>query len=463
MPDPEHKRDSGPHPDRGFRVLTHILDDAARLEMEGVLIDSVTQLPSLQLLLTQIRDTLEQRSQVGLITLIVNPFVRLEELFGWETYDQVVRTVASALNDIKVETLRDEDSIAELSMSGNSFVLVLSPPRYNRFVLYEDVSRLRDRISQKLQARLTAEFPPEVVSKFTCSIGCSVINHDPDVPMTRLVLRALDQAYSDAFQERDREFAVRATKLADIIEARELVTLFQPIVDARAGTVLGYEAFTRGPAGEFQDPSYLFRLADEAQMLWKLERICRDEALARAAADLPEPYLLFLNTDLDSIFDPELRRSEILRELASRVVLEITERAAIGDYPLFRRALDIVKELGLRFAIDDVGSAYSGLKLIADIRPNFVKLDMAVTGDVQQSVVKRDLVRTVASIADSLEAPLIVEGVENREELEALLDLGIHYAQGFLFGLPEPDFSPVDLAQLNVSGGRRSGPGSSAR
>lgn len=462
MPDPERPRDSGPHPDRGFRVLTHILDDAARLEMEGVLIDSVTQLPSLQLLLTQIRDTLEERSQVGLITLIVNPFVRLEELFGWETYDQVVRTVAAALNDIKVETLRDEDSIAELSMSGNSFVLVLSPPRYNRFVLYEDVSRLRDRIGQKLRTRLAADFPPEVVSKFTCSIGCSVINHDPDVPMTRLVLRALDQAYSDAFQERDREFAVRATKLADIIESRDLVMLYQPIVDARAGTVLGYEAFTRGPAGEFQDPSYLFRLADEAQMLWKLERICREEALERAAADLPEPYLLFLNTDLDSIFDPELRRSDILRELASRVVLEINERAAIGDYPLFRRALEIVKDLGLRFAIDDVGSAYSGLKLIADVRPNFVKLDMAVTGDVQESVVKRDLVRTVASIADSLEAPLIVEGVESREELEALLDLGIRYAQGFLFGLPEPHFSPVDLAQLNVSGGQRSGPSRAA-
>ncbi len=448
MTDPIPSR-AGGYADRGFRILAQILDEAARAEAEGLLFDPVTQLPTLQLLLAQIRSTLAGRSQVGLITVIVNPFVRFEELFGWDTYDQVVRTVAAALDDLKVTSLREGDTVAELSMSGNSFVLVLSPPRQKRFVVYDDLDRLRARISEGLTTRLASAFAPEIASKFSCSIGCSVIQQEPGVPVERLVLRGVDQAYGDAFRERDRKLAARVTKLTGIIEQRELLTLYQPVVDLQQATVLGYEAFTRGPAGEFKDPSYLFKVAYEAELLWKLERACREQALARAA-ELPEGSLLFLNIDPDSIFDPELRGSAPLRELAGRVVLEITERAAISDYALLRHALDVIRDLGLRFAIDDVGSAYSGLRLIAEIQPNFVKLDMALTGGVRENVVRNELVRTVARVAEKLNAPLIVEGVQSPEQLDALVELGIRYAQGFLFGLPEPRFAAVPFGSLAI-------------
>lgn len=433
--------------DRAFRILAGILDDGARSEVEGVLFDPVTQLPTLQLLLTQIKSTLESRSQVGLVTLIVNPSVRLEELFGWVTYDKVLRSVAAALQTIKQDSLRQDDTIAELSMSGNSFVFVLSPPRYQTLVLYEDLARLRERIYQKLKVHLSNEFPPEVVSKFTSSIGCGIINHEPGVPLQRLVLRALDQAYSDAFRERNQELANRVAKLNQVIARRELITLYQPVVDVQQGTVLGYEALTRGPEGDLQDPASLFKLAYDADMLWKLERTCRELAMERAV-NLPEGALLFLNTDPDSMFDPQLRRSKTLQSLASRVVLEITERAAISDYALFRRSLEVIRDLGIRVAIDDVGSAYSGLRLIAEIRPDFVKLDMAITGNVAESVVQQDVVRTVARIAESLNAPLIIEGIEQSEQLDALLELGIRYAQGFYFGLPGPGFGTVDFSQI---------------
>ncbi|MBI2536986.1 MAG: EAL domain-containing protein [Gemmatimonadetes bacterium] len=450
IPDEVQHPEAAAHADRGFRILAGILDDAARQEVEGVLFDQVTQLPTLQLLLTRIRSTLESRNQVGLVALLINPSVRLEELFGWATYEQVVRTVSAALQEIKAESLRRDDTMAELSMSGNSFVFVLSPPRYQASVLYDDLARLRDRIDQQLRARLKAEFPPEVVAKFTSSVGCSIVNREPDVPFQRLVLRALDEAYGDAFRQRDRELAERVAKLTRVIEEGELHTVYQPIADIRDGAVLGYEACTRGPPGELQDPSYLFKLAYEAQLLWKLERVCRELALERAVG-LPEGCLLFLNTDPDTIFDPELTRSPALRSLAGRVVLEITERAAISDYALFRRAVEVIRSLGLRFAIDDVGSAYSGLRLIAEIRPDFVKLDMALAHNLPESVVQRDLVRTVAQIAESLNAPLIIEGVERREQLDALQELGIRFAQGFLIGLPQPGMVPVDFARLGWS------------
>lgn len=442
MPDAVPDRATSTYADRGFRLLAHILDDAARAEVESLLFDPITRLPMLQLALRQIRSSLEGGRQVGLLALIVSPFTRLEEMFGWLTYERAVRTVAGVLEDVKGECLREDDSIAELSMSGNSFVFILSPPRQKGFVLYEDLGRVRDRVGQKLQEKLTGDlFPPEVASRFGCSIGCGVVQAEPGMPFERLVLRALDQAYSDAFRERDREFAGRVARLTRIVEHEELVAVYQPIVDLRAGTVLGYEAFTRGPKGDLEDPGYLFKLAYEAQLLWKLERVCRDKALA-GVATLPEGALLFLNTEPDSIFDPQLQRSGALRALANRAVLEITERAAISDYALFRRALEVIRDMGLRVAIDDVGSAYSGLRLIAEVQPDFVKLDMTISADMG-AVVKQDLVRTVARIAERLNAPLIVEGVETREQLDALLSVGIRYAQGFLFGPPRPDFAAV--------------------
>lgn len=445
MLDRSTHREGAHHPDRGFRIFAQILDDAARREVEGAFVDSVTHLPTLQLLLTQIRATLAERNQVGLVTVIVNPYVRLEELFGWETYERVLQTVAGVLQTLKDEQLRDDDSLAELSMSGSSFVLVLSPPRYNSTLGRDDLVRLQERIQQRLQERLTQEFPAELASTFTCSIGSSIIVPESGVPVERLVLRALDQAYSDAFRERDQELSARATKLTRIIERGDVSIVFQPVVDVHEGQVLGYEAYTRGPRGEFEDAAYLFKLATETKLLWKLERASREEALARAAK-LPEGALLFLNMDLESVFDPDLKRSEALREAAGRVVIEINERAAAGDYALFRRALAVIQELGLRVAIDDVSSAFSGLRLIAEVEPAFIKLDMAITGNVRESVVKRDLVRTVARIADKLNTPLIVEGVESSEQLEALLDLGIRYAEGFLFGPPQAEFAAVDLS-----------------
>ncbi len=97
-------------------------------------------------------------------------------MFGWLTYERAVRTVAGVLEDVKGECLREDDSIAELSMSGNSFVFILSPPRQKGLVLYEDLGRVRDRVGQKLQEKLTGDlFPPEVASRFGCSIGCGVV------------------------------------------------------------------------------------------------------------------------------------------------------------------------------------------------------------------------------------------------------------------------------------------------
>lgn len=434
--------------DRSLRMLSGLLegaDEQSRAAVEEVLFDPVTQLPTLHLLLRQIHSTLQSRNQVGLLTIHVSPYVKVEELFGWEMFDEVLRTVADLLEDIKKETLREADILAELSMSGNSFVFVLSPPRYNRFVRYEELDRLRRRIAVSLEEKITSSFPPELAVNFGAFIGCVVLNHEPDVPVSRLIIRGLDAAYTDAFQEREEELRQRKAALSRIIHERLVYTVFQPIVDLEEERVLGYEAFSRGPKGEFQNPDYLFRMAYQTNLLWQLERICRDQAISRIA-DVPEGKLLFLNVDPDSILDPQLSRWSTQEHIGPRIVLEITERVGIADYVLFRRVLNLIHSMGLRFAIDDLGSAYSGLRMVAEVRPHYIKLDMDIARNVNEDHVKRELIRTIARFSRAIETPLIVEGVETQAELDTLREIGIRYAQGFLFGSPDAKFGGVDFA-----------------
>ncbi len=452
-------------PSRELRIVEHLLtgpEAGPRSPVEDALFDPVTQLPTLHLLLKQIRSTLSERSQVGVLSLHVSPFVKLEELFGWETFDAVLRTIAEMLQEIKKECLRESDSVAELSMVGGNFVFVLSPPRYNQSVKYDDLDKLRQRIQALLRAKLAERFPAEVCAQFGAFVGCVVINHDPATSIDRLILRGLDAAYTDAFQERERELQNRRQGLERVIAGRTISTVYQPIVDIQEQRILGYEAFTRGPPGDFANPEYLFKLAYQTRLLWQLERLCRAKAVARIG-DLPRDCLLFLNVDPESLLDPELSEWSRAENLAGRVVLEVTERAGVDDYILFRRSLDLIQSLGLRVAIDDVGSAYSGLRVIAEARPHFIKVDMGLTRGLHDDVVRQQLVGAIGAFAERVGSPLIAEGVETIEELEALRSMGVRYVQGYLLGRPAAEFAQVDFDVLRPASPGKARSGKRAR
>jgi EAL domain-containing protein (putative c-di-GMP-specific phosphodiesterase class I)/GGDEF domain-containing protein len=437
----------------GLWLLDNLLQEEpdASQDVADALFDAVTHLPTLHLLLTRIHASLRERDQVGLLSVHLSPVVPLEDLFGWETFDEVVRLVAGILDDLKEECLRDGDVLAELSMSGNAFVFVLSPPRYRSTVTYQDLDVLRGRVVDALQEHVAREFSPELAQQFQAHVGCVVVEREHGVDFRRLIVRALDRAYTDGFQQRERERQERARELARVIQQGSIRTVYQPVADVLDEKVLAYEAFSRGPEGPFERPEFMFEIAYEANLLWQLERVCRKRALA-GTTGLPSGALLFVNIDPESVFDPELEALTHMTDLHGRVVFEITERAGIKDYPRFRRAVDRLRSVGFRVAIDDVGSAYSGLRLIAEMRPDFVKLDMNITRSMREDDVARELVGTIQRFSDRVSIPLIVEGVETPEDLTLLRSLGVRYVQGYLFARPGPSFTVVDFARVRGQG-----------
>ena len=158
---------------------------------------------------------------------------------------------------------------------------------------------------------------------------------------------------------------------------------------------MGYEALSRGPEGTFfASPLNLFGYAQKTNQLYSLEKIARDKALAGLKETLKETRL-FLNINPQVVNDPSFRPEEIsdyLKALGAntnQIVFEITERTSIDDFPSFRRSLEHYQQNGFLIAIDDAGAGYSSLQAIAEIQPDFIKIDRSLIEDIDKTTTKK--------------------------------------------------------------------------
>lgn len=232
------------------------------------------------------------------------------------------------------------------------------------------------------------------------------------------------------------------------INADSITPVFQPIVDLFKGSILGYEALSRGPMG-MEAPAELFARAKVLGLTWELESACRRASLSRIATFERMNCQWFLNVSPevfpDPRFDSRTFAAEVRRAgIESRaVVLEITERHSISDVPAFQKAIHAYSEQGFMIALDDFGSGHSGLIALIACAPHVIKLDMEIARDVNLHSYKQTIVRSLVSLASEVNARLIAEGVESWQELEMLVRQGVRFAQGRLFGSPVAEPQPL--------------------
>jgi len=220
-----------------------------------------------------------------------------------------------------------------------------------------------------------------------------------------------------------------------IITRGNIRTLLQPIFVLSSGHIIGYEALARGPHdSQLEMPAAMFAAAESADVLSELEHLCRQSAL-RAKAQLLRPReLLFVNID-PRVPNPSDLTPDAPGWRPDTVVLELTERVA--DLSRLKTALAQWRRLGYRIAIDDVGSGYSGLLTLAEIRPQFIKLDMSIIRGIDKDAVRAALVRAMTQFAREVGAYVVAEGIEAARELATLQKLGVDYGQGFYLGRPQ--------------------------
>jgi EAL domain-containing protein (putative c-di-GMP-specific phosphodiesterase class I) len=238
------------------------------------------------------------------------------------------------------------------------------------------------------------------------------------------------------------EHRERSRKVADLkttLREGAVYIEYHPIVVTDTAEVYGYEALARGSLRGLRSPEVMFSVAEEANMIWELSRLCRRRAIEGVETNLEPDQLLFINIDPHDFRDPTFRYldvDELGIEQPERIVLEITERTAITDYPAFQKYLTDFRERGFRFAVDDAGSGYAGLGSIANLAPDFIKLDISLISGIDTNFMKQNLVETMVTFANDHGIKVIAEGVEREEEYQTVKGLGVHLTQGFLFHQP---------------------------
>ena len=249
--------------------------------------------------------------------------------------------------------------------------------------------------------------------------------------------------------------AQRLDRLDRLISQRLVAPAFQPIVCLQSGEVAGFEALTRPAEGTgFAHAGELFADAERFGRLWELEEVTRNKNLA-AASDFPNGVLLFLNSTPAVFADPRfpaaleagVRNAGGL--VPGRMVLEITEAS---DEQVFEGLAERVKALtasGYHVAIDDAGAGTSGLKRLLLLRPHWLKLDRALIDSVDRDPFQHNFIRFLVHFARMSGVNVVAEGIERRDQLGTLIDLGVRYGQGFLLARPAPGYQILadDLRQ----------------
>jgi EAL domain-containing protein (putative c-di-GMP-specific phosphodiesterase class I) len=392
-----------------------------------------------------LRTQLAERGSLGIVVIDASAMARIEDEYGSDAYEEVRQRLVRILNEARGKEYRAEDTLALDAPRGLRFALVLDRKRRKGVALGSgDLRALRTRLVTGLLPNLARASFPYLQTAPELEVGVGLVIHNPLVHTDRLVARAIAEAQGHAAHERHAALIANRERLQDLIIRARVVTAYPPILLLKDRSLLGFEALSRGARGTgLEAADILFGSAEVHDLLVELDRLCRQRALL-SSGRIPSNAKIFVNTLPATIRDPTFRGRPLIDFLdraqvaPDRIVIEITEKLVIENYNLFRETMAYFTDLGMSFAVDDVGAGYSGLESIARLKPQFLKIDTALVRDVHESRVNREMVKAIISLGHGIGSTVIAEGIHTQEETDALLSMGVDYGQGYFLARPDP-------------------------
>ena len=417
------------------------------LRLKSVLYDRATDLPSFPVLFDHLRNALEQRKALGLLHLEIVNLDVVESLYGWQVFDQVLGRASDVLRDCIGDPLPDNTLLAVNGVAGDRFVAFVLERPDGKEVDPPFLNRLGATLCERLAAGFDIEEFAGLSPELLFRAGQSRISIDPFYRFERRIYSALaEAAHFDDDREHRRELSW-AEELKRIIRRADVDTVFQPVVDLRSREVLGHEAFVRGPKDSmFEAPRAMFTLGSRVGVAAELDRLCRRCAV-RSSAGVAGRGKLFLNVYPGDGGQTEQAAEEVLELIRGTsfdpvdVVLELSEREGSLDTDAFVGRMLSFRKRGFGIAVDDVGTGRSSREIVERGRPDYVKLDVSLVRGIHSNLIQQEVLNSLIRIARKQGAAVIAEGVEHRREVDALIEAGTQYGQGYFFAPPGP--SPV--------------------
>ncbi len=384
----------------------------------------------------------EERENVALLLLDLDNFGSINKGSGHLAGDRVLASLVTRVQ------LRLGAQCVIGRLGGDEFGIVVSdldPPALAQEIL-DDLACAHEDV------------PP-----LSASIGIALLARDGNDAET--LLRSADVALRVAKRSGKHQLSVYAGEpmteqgpggareaLQRLIDGEGLTMVVQPIVSISTGRPHAYEALARFQTRGTSSPLHWFAVADEYGLRDELELACLRKALQLLSLR-PEGTCLSINLSGPLLLDP--RTHALLSEPDSLdgLILELTENSLLEDTPGLHAQISGLLRLGVRFAVDDMGAGYSGLRQITTVRPSYLKLDRTLICAIDRDPDRGALVSALLSYARQTGGHLVAEGVETLAELNTLTQLGVELVQGFYLarpGWPWPVLAPV----ANLAGGR---------
>jgi EAL domain-containing protein (putative c-di-GMP-specific phosphodiesterase class I) len=393
---------------------------------------------------------LMERGSLGLLVLDASRLAIIEDEYGTLAYEEVRQRIFKILDESRGKDYRQGDILCLDRPRGRRFLFFLDRKRRRTVpVSVADLRTARGRLVSSLADKLSrAAYPYVGKAPPALDVGHGLAVYNPLLHPVRMVERAVEEALSQAAHMRRAEEHLVLERLQDILLRERVVTSYQPIKRLLEGTVYGFEALSRGPRGSgLESAEALFKAADENRLRVELDRLCRKRALL-SSGRIPSNTKIFVNTLPATMRDPQFRDKALIDFLdkaqvaPSRIVIEITEQEAIERHEIFKDTMAYFTDLGMSFAVDDVGAGYSGLDTIAKLRPRYLKIDINLVRDVHDNPVNRQMVKALIDLGRAIDAQVIAEGIEKEEEAQILLALGVDLGQGYHLARPDAGQEP---------------------
>ena len=370
---------------------------ASSLDAPRRVVDLTTGLPSLTSLFRDLRPVIERPSGATIFYIHLAANRIIEERFGWEALEAYLVLVNNFLERLRQQLRLEREHCVVARAYADDYVIVVPQNDHDENFAHQIAERMNRHINA-MDADLSA--------LHQVYLGTTAITPFAKIHPERLIYRGIQDAQTEA-TDVGRQRVSLQTRILDrcIAQQNSFSIVYQPLVSLAENRIYAYEALARCSQQELRNPHVLFNVAEQGDRIWPLSRLLRRLAVLPIDT-MPEGAHLFLNLHPSDFDDPELLQPEpFLVSNAKRIVIEVTERAAISDFAEFRRKMDHLRRHGIRIAIDDLGSGYAALSSAAELDPDFIKFDMTLIRDIDQSPIRQNLLRNMISFATRLRSP----------------------------------------------------------
>ena len=392
--------------------MTDDSDDTPGKRQPGSARGGGRSLPPLGERLTELGAGLAKEGALGLLLIDASPILAIERLHGARAFRSTIEAIAERVRTRVLREVGDDMILTSGALEEEHLLVFMPRLRGDAEFFLHDLPRLAAEVKAWSSQGLKRVVYPYMHAVPELAFGTGFVLQRPFERPEAQLRRLIESTLCDARFRQERSRRDRAGMLDKILLEQSVTTVFEPIVRLATSEVLGYEALSRGPAGTgLETPLALFGTAELCDREYELDSLCRRRALANARG-IDSEQLLFLNILPTCIQDPDFQAAHVRETLAElglgprNLVLEISERQAISNFPIFA----------------------------LELQPDFLKIDMSLVRSIEDSPEKQEVLRGLQSLSTRMGSSVIAEGIETLEELTAIMALGIEYGQGFYLG-----------------------------